>query len=63
MTSTQVIPGPESLIGDLLSVDIGGGGAMGADLLGGGLDIGLGGFSSGHAAPVRMQIKIFQEAN
>jgi hypothetical protein len=59
MTSTQVIPGPDSLIGDLLSVDIGGGGAMGgmgggADLLGGGLDIlGLGGMSAGPSAPVR----------
>jgi AP-1 complex subunit beta-1 len=58
-----VIPEPSSLVGDLLSMDLsgggaatGGGGAGAVDLLGGGLDIlgGLGGVAA-PAAPVRIQ--------
>ena len=57
-TTPQVIPEPSSLIGDLLSMDLGGGGAAAAggaaggnvDLLGGGADI-LGGGVAPAAAP------------
>ncbi len=53
----QVIPEPASLIGDLLSMDLGGPGGVpvvgaGApDLLGGGLDILTGGGAGTAAAP------------
>jgi len=57
-TTPQVIPEPSSLIGDLLSMDLGGGSAAAAggaaggnvDLLGGGADI-LGGGAAPAAAP------------
>ncbi len=56
--AAQVIPEPGSLIGDLLSMDIGGTPAAGAvagapDLLGGGLDVLTGGASAGAAGQVR----------
>ena len=58
LTHFQVIADPGSLIGDLLSMDIGGGGAAASaggagpvpDLLGGGLDQLLGGGASPAAA-------------
>ena len=59
-SSGQVIPGPDNLIGDLLSVDISGGaGAVGGgtpDLLGGGLDILTGAPAAGGAAPVSSNV-------
>jgi len=60
LPQAQVIPEPSSLIGDLLSLDIGGGGSAAAiaaglggdiDLLSGGLDI-----VSGHAAAPVQQV-------